>query len=521
VTALVLLLGPCLAQATTIVQIENSKPGTRGWQLSNPALHREIEGYASLTSVNRGHRLELFVNTIDSEYTIEVFRMGWYGGLGARRVMGPIRRPGRRQPAPTFDPVTGLIECRWTDPDILTIPREWVSGVYLARLTTGTTRRQTYVIFVVRDDERASDYLFQSSVTTFQAYNSWGGTSLYDENSTGGRRAGAVSFNRPYAVSADPLRASGAGAGEFLTTLEENTRVMTRSPAAWEYNMVRWLEREGYDVTYATDIDTHANPTLLWSHRAFLVVGHDEYWSVEMRTTVEIARDAGVSLGFFASNVAYWQIRLEPSPITGDPYRTIVCAKGRRQDGQRRRVRADGHAVLDGHRWRDSPLNRPEDALIGVMYESDGVDGDLVVADASHWAFRGTGLRNGDRLEGLLGPEVDRIHDHTPPTTVRLAHSPYLYRPFGLFTRLLVRVAPRVLYSDMTVYTAASGAVVFATGSMQWSWGLDDFNAPALRPSRFNVMARRITRNVLARLVQGERGDVLGAAPIPMTRRSQ
>jgi hypothetical protein len=129
------------------------------------------------------------------------------------------------------------------------------------------------------------------------------------------------------------------------------------------------------------------------------------------------------------------------------------------------------------------------------MYAADPVDADIVVSDASHWVFAGTGLRNGDALPGLLGYEVDAIYGHGPASLERLAHS-----PFGDGGD---RNAPKTRYADMTIYTADSGALVFATGSVQWSWGLDGYNTPGWHTPRVNEAAQRITRTVIARMLQG------------------
>src|SRR5436190_14266315 len=181
------------------IQIENQKPSSADWELTNPALEREIEGYASATSVNRGGTIDLFVNTRDPRYAIEVFRMGWYNRRGARRVAGPLDEPGVAQEMPLPDPATGLVECRWKNP--VRIPTkdddgDWTTGVYLARLTARPSGKQSFVVFVVRDDERSPALLFQSSVTTFAAYNNWGGKSLYAFNSQNAP-ARKVSFDRP------------------------------------------------------------------------------------------------------------------------------------------------------------------------------------------------------------------------------------------------------------------------------------------------------------------------------------
>jgi len=468
---------------TNPIIVENQQPGTTDWQLTNPATEHEIEGYASLTSVNRGSQISLFVNTQAPNYTIEIFRMGWYGGLGARRMMEPIQRSGIKQPPPIEDEDSGLVECNWQDPYVLRIPDSpsdptaWTSGFYLAKLTAEKTGKQSYIIFVVRDDSRPSDFLVQSSVTTYQAYNNWGHKSLYRWNSQR-IQAYKVSFNRPYGKSPNPAAAYGVGAGEFLTNFQPYKKV---SSAGWEYNLVRWLEREGYDVTYATNIDTHANRKLLESHQAFLSMGHDEYWSLKMRENVEAARDKGVSLGFFGANTCYWQIRLDLSPITKAPYRTIIAYK-------EQAARDPYHDYRNTTQWRESPVNRPEDALVGVMYENTPVDSDIVIDDAPDWMLAGTKLQKGSVLLGLLGYEVDRMYGNAPPNTIRVAHSPYAYKG-------------RTPYSDMTVYTAPSGATVFATGSMQWSWALDDYNAPQVRSPRSNLAAQQLTRNVLARMV--------------------
>jgi hypothetical protein len=503
--------------------LENQKPGTTDWELTNPAIKREIEGYASLTSVNRGESIKLFVNTNDPNYTIDIFRMGWYNGLGGRRMNDPIIRKGIRQKPPQEDEASGLIECHWQDPYILQIPDrtdEWTSGIYLAKLTGSKTGKQSYIIFVVRDDDRKSDLLFQSSVTTFQAYNNWGYKSLYRWNSRG-KQAYKVSFNRPYGMSPNRKAAYGIGAGEFLTNFQPKRRTAS---AGWEYNMLRWLEKEGYDVTYATNIDTHFNSRLLLSHQAFLSVGHDEYWSRDMRENIEKARDKGVSIGFFGSNICYWQIRLEPSRITGEVNRTVVAYKemadldpmggliqevggvnvpvkiaaagelnygiGKAELGET--ATYNKLPVLDSlvtTRWRDRAIGRPEDSLIGVMYETFQVNSDIVIAEsAPDWLLEKTDLKQGDKLPGLLGYEVDRMFGNAPKNIVRVAHSPY---PYGGGTR----------YADMTVYTADSGAKVFATGSMQWIWGLDDYNAPQLRSPVLNSGAQQITRNVLAKLL--------------------
>lgn len=490
-----------LLAAATAIAAENQRPGTVDWEITNPALHQEIEGYASRTSVNAGDPIELFVNTGASRYTIDVFRMGWYSGAGARRVAGPIVRQGRRQEMPPADPATGLVECRWQDPytlDTRDAAGPWPSGIYLARLTitgeTGARRlppadaQQSLIVFVVRDDSRAAALLFQSSVTTFAAYNNWGGKSLYAFNS-GNAPARKVSFDRPYAVNPYGVRLDGAG--DFLRR--------------WEYNAVRFLEREGYDVSYSTDIDTHERPIAADGAprpRVFLSVGHDEYWSSAMRSHVEAARDRGVHLAFLGADVCYWQIRFEAS-AAGAADRTIVAYKEAAGDLDPLALdrRPQNDRLITG-RWRDRPISRPEERFVGVMYTADPVDGDIVVSRAEHWAFAGTGVKNGDALRGLLGYEVDAMFGGGPSTIERLAHSPFVD----------AGKAGQVRFADMTMYTASGGALVFASGSMQWNWGLDDYNAPGWHTPRANAIAQRTTRNVLDRMLRTEAHGSLPAS---------
>jgi len=491
-----------LAIAITTVA-ENQKPGTPDWELTDPAEAREIEGYASATSVNGGDPIELFVHTTAARYVIDVFRMGWYGGAGARRVAGPIERAGIAQAVPAPDAVTGLVECDWRDPYRLETgdaAGAWTTGVYLARLTMlpgargGGPRKQSFIVFVVRDDAREAAVVFQSSVTTFAAYNNWGGKSLYDFNS-GAAPARKVSFNRPYAVNPYGVRLDGAS--DFLRR--------------WEYNAVRFLEREGYDLTYLTDVDTHQRDVPAGA-RIFLSVGHDEYWSWAMREHVEAARNRGVHLAFLGADACFWQIRFEPDP-RGAPDRTIVAYKEAAGDLDPLAIDREpqNNRLITG-RWRDRPTSRPEERLIGVMYAADPVDADIIVSNASHWVFAGTGLRNGDALRGLLGYEVDASYGGGPATLEHLAHSPFVDRGGPAEKTAETR------HADMTIYTAASGALVFATGSIQWSWGLDGYNAPAWHTLRVSEAAQRITRNVLGRMLQGAarpRGQS-GARPSPI-----
>lgn len=556
--------------------IENERSGTSSWKIDNPATKREIEGYASHTSINKGEYINLFVNTASENFSLEVFRIGWYKGLGGRSVTEPIVLEGTVQETVLPDNNTGLVECDWSNPYKLCTDHTWPTGIYVAKLQENSFHKQSYILFVVRNDENEPDILFQLPVTTYQAYNYWGGKSLYDWGSgslehwgsVSGKRASHVSFNRPYACSNNKKAAFGMGAGEFFTNVQPTTtHDLPISSAGWDYNMVRWLEKNEYNVGYITNIDTHTNSKLLRRSKIFMSHGHDEYWSCEMRNNVEETLKSGTNLTFFSSNTVFWQIRIEPSMVSNAPNRTIACYKDVSLDPKKNSATTVN--------FRDNPINNPESKLIGVQHFMDPVDGDIIISNSSHWVFEGLNVKNGDRLNGLLGYEIDGITEYSPKNITILATSPgknllennYMYAGKIMFQRigrkinsilvhklkfpktliksayiiailailmvagLIVKTggksgvfalvvcltmigAALVLWflqnlkalnnrivkngdSHMTFYQTEKGAKVFATGSMQWSWGLDDYNAPELRSSRASGKAEIITHNVL------------------------
>jgi hypothetical protein len=527
----------CAANSSpfNLIQRENRQPGTTAWQLTNPADNRQIEGYASLTSVPVGGNIDLFVNTQDSRYTLTVFRMGWYGGKGGRKVLGPQTLAGVQQVTPTVDPTNELIECNWTNPFRIHVPTSWVSGVYLVKLHGLNSGKESYIIFTVRDSRRA-DLVFQQSVTTYQAYNGWLGQSLYTFNTKDGKQVDRVSFDRPYAAGNPP---QGAGAGDFLGTI---------APVSIEYSLVRWLEREGYDVTYITNIDTHEDVGRLLRGKGFLSVGHDEYWSHDMKAHIIQARDSGVGLGFFSANYAFWPIDLQPGS-SGAPNRTIsVALDNRCSDGSTTtatQCASDGDCAAGQHcaiktcnfacLTDTSGTSQTEQALVGGMWDPGHLidaryGADIVVtsdAQLDHWVFANTGLRVGDVLPGLIGVEWNSTRDDFPkPNGLQLllhTQVPHFgwpgptaggyslgsdfdgkdfdgwYKkyqasgqldtvchkdpvgPYGLVPTEDFCSNPWPDWPDqrydwgMTIYQASSGAWVFNAATMEWGWGLDDY----------------------------------------------
>jgi hypothetical protein len=277
----------------SLVEKENQQPGTLDWMLTRTGVDLvsrfrcpRIEGFGSRMSVLSGDTLEIKVSANPpTDCTLDLYRMGYYGGTGARHVasFGPF--PVDTQPDPPSGPER-IRECRWDSAVAFTIPDYWISGVYLGKLTTDPEGWQSYLIFIVRD-RRPADFLFQCSTHTWQAYNRWPGHfSLYDDGDKEwywgpGVR---VSYDRPFARYCQIFDAPlSTGSGEFLL---------------WEFPLAYWMEREGYDVTYSTNVDTHADPVALLRSRTFLSVGHDEYWSPEMYENVKAAIEGGRQRGF-------------------------------------------------------------------------------------------------------------------------------------------------------------------------------------------------------------------------------
>jgi N,N-dimethylformamidase beta subunit-like protein len=465
---------PIVARAVdNPIVTENQQPGSAawriGWFVSDDATG-QIKGYASATSVSHGQTITLYVTVNPAQlYTLDIYRIGWYGGLGGRLRLHQSGLQGFRQQACQPDSTTGLIACHWTPSFTLTIPTDWTSGAYLALLTNSMSF-QNYIPFVVKDGRPAA-YVYQEPVNTSEAYNNYPndgltGKSLYAYNSygtytvAGDQRAVKVSFDRPFTRD---------GSGLFLT---------------FDVQLVRWLEQSGFDVTYTTDVDIHANGAALLQSKALVVAGHDEYWSKDMYDAVQAARDAGVSLAFLGADAVSWQVRYEASS-DGVPNRVIVCYKDAGIDP----VQGPTTTV----RWRSAFLNRPEQVLAGVQSEGQvawGNNAGYVVTNSSSWVYAGTGLKDGDVLPGIVGYEMDRLMPAYPPPSsanqTLLSWSPY------------INGNGSSNYSNSSIYQAPSGAWVFASGTLSWSWGLDPWDQNVGDPR-----IRKMTANILNAFVLG------------------
>jgi N,N-dimethylformamidase beta subunit-like protein len=490
------------AQSNPIV-IENQQLGTSQWLIpwgsaANDAAG-QVKGYASAPSVNKGETITFNISTNPAQtYTIDVYRMGWYQGLGGRLMqhVGPLA--GVPQPTCPTDASTGMIECNWAPAYILDTQTSWTSGVYLA-LLTNAAGFENYIMFVVRDDSRVAPLLYQQPVTTYQAYNDYPsdgatGKSLYTFNSygaktvTGGLNAAKVSFDRPY-----------LGDG---TARDWGNSVMT-----WEIAFIRWMEQSGYDVTYSTDVDTHANGSRLLNYSGILSVGHDEYWSKPTYDAFVAARDAGVNLGFFGGDTADWQVRYEPSS-SGVANRVVVCYRNATID-------PITDPSLKTVEWQDPLLGRPAQTIVGIEYTNQvlwhpAYSGNYpyVVTNAGNWVYGGTGFKNGDSVPGIVGYEADRWFSVKYPqpnavsgTYTLLSHSPFMSN------------GGSADYSNSSIYQAPSGAWVFGAGTHSWSWGLDSFDGYNTADPRI----RQTTANILDRFANPKSDFTIAVSPASRT----
>jgi hypothetical protein len=413
-----------------------------------------IKGFASVTSVAPGEAVDFHV-TVDppQRFTVDVHRIGHYAGHGAAKAVTSPRLSGIAQPPPLVADRT--VSCHhWWLSWRLHIPAHWSVGAYVAVLTTADGRHRSHIPFTVRDD-RPADLLLVLPEFTWQAHNLYPedgrtGASLHHARDEGGLlgEAGAatvVSFDRPYAGTGLPLHLGHA------------------------YDVIRWAERYGYDLAYASAADLHSGRVDPVRYRGLVFPGPDAYWSVPMRRAVEAARDRGTSLVFLSARTMYWQIETAAS-ASGAPHRLLIC----------RRRRGPGRSAL----WREA--ERAEQQVLGIQYGGPVPEPHpLVVRNADHWLWEATGAGEGDELPGMVAVAADRYFPRAPlPEHCRrvlLAHSPY--RDDRGVRR----------HQETSLYRAPSGALVFAAGTSAWSPALD-------RPGHVDPRVQRATANLLDRI---------------------
>jgi len=482
----------CMAPKNPI-ETENCLPGNppSQWYIQG-AGSSNIRGFTTDISVNVGQTVFFKISTNALSWRIDIYRLGYYQGNGARFItsVSPSVSLPQVQPPCLTDSSTGLTDCgNWVTSASWAVPSTATSGIYFARLIRLDTGEASPSIFVVRNDSSHSDILVQTSDETWHAYNEYGGSSLYV-----GNVHHKVSYNRPFTVS------------------NGNTWLFTS-----EVPMIRWLEANGYDLSYFTGVDTDRNGALIKQHRIFMSVAHDEYWSGGQRANVEAARAAGVNLTFFSGNEVFFKTRWEPSiDGTSTPYRTLVCYKETFDNA----VTDPADPPIWTGIWQDGRFSppadggRPENALTGTK---TGVSAppnppsypiNVPQADGRMRFWRNTSMATlgpgqvGTLPTGVLGYEWDEDADNgfRPPGLIRLSTTTESVSNYLTFDPS----PPPGTYSfpsgtathHLTMYRAPSGVLVFGAGTIQWSWGLDATHDLSGTPTDVNM--QQATVNILA-----------------------
>ena len=405
---------------------ESAKAGVDWWYpLPGTGPPHNAEGYASEVSLFPGQVLHLHVSVRPAgPYQVQFYRLGWYRGKGGR-LLACIPRCSKRslhgdpQPISSPEPESGMLRLNWKVTSTFRIPSDWVTGYYIARLVHSAGA--SMIPFFVRQ-QQPSRILIVSAINTEQAYNAWGGKSLYDFNSTNKKPATRVSFDRPYT-------------------------------GAWYYDMplVRYLETlPGLDISYASDVDIDRNPAELLRHKLVIVVGHDEYWSRRMRDAYEAARDKGVNLAFFGGDYGDWQIRYE------DNERTIVEYRDSTTD-------PDPDLAEKTINFAKLSPPRPQCQILGTQFEAGPSEPQpkefkINAAAISDSWFQGTGFKAG-QVFNAYGDEADWA-------------APAGCLPYATTTFFSSTIRPD--YAPAIRYRTPSGSTVFAAGSYALSFGTKD-----------------------------------------------
>ncbi len=457
------------------VQQENLQCGTQDWLLTRTRVDESgircpwVEGYCSRPSYLAGEQIQVHVSASPgAKVGLDVYRMGFYGGAGGcwKRSFDPV--PVQSQPMSEVGK-NRVQMCEWKSTFEWTIPDDWLSGVYIGKLTESNEGLQSYVIFIIRD-ERQSDLLYHCSDNTWQAYNRWPSKySLYDsaENEWHWGPNTRVSYQRPYGKYRQIMDAPlSLGSGEFFL---------------WEFPMVYWLESEGLDVSYQSNTDTHNSPDRLLKARGLLSTGHDEYWTLRMFRNVQRAVQKGVSVGFFSGNAVCGRVEWNPGELSFERVGVFGPPGGTREFVQMQKLKHE----------------RPyANELIGAHSTGPVTGGaDWICSDPKHWVYENTGMKAGERIPGLIGWEWHGDPADIPGLEI-VATGPTQSSPGqlngGIYTA--------------TVYPGPKRNIVFNAATCWWADGLSEppgYVRPAVytKPQGPDLRVQQITRNVIHEMV--------------------
>ncbi len=506
-SVLVLLPGaatPAQAQScANPIVCENELPGTpqSTWDVSSYSTN--IQGFSDPFSVNIGNSINFKIESPASNYNIDIYRMGYYGGDGARLItsLTPNISVSQSQPACNTNTVTGLVDCgNWGISATWNVPVTAVSGVYFARIYYSGGANQ--IPFVVTDNSSHSDVLFMTSDETWQAYNDSGGYSVYSGNATGSPwccsaqnpgRAVQVSYNRPWATRYDNI--SGGNGEDFFFYAE--------------FPMIQFLEKNGYDVSYVSQIDVAQSgaASMIEQHKMLVNAGHSEYWDAGDMSNITAARNAGVNIALFTGNTAWWKTRWANSQYNNEPYRTMITYKESLDNT--RSDPADPPTWTGA--WRDMRFSppgdaSPENALTGQLWLVNCCS----YADTVSSAYSKLQLWKNTAVASLgsgqtytmpsetLGYEWDSDVDNG-------------FRPAGeidmsrtcesgvqeILATVNEQFVSGTACNSLTLYRASSGALVFDAGTVQWAWGLESDHDGDSQPAPDPVM-QQATVNLFA-----------------------
>ncbi len=476
--------------AQPTVAAENRLPGTTAWRLPGPAAdvgglaRGDVNGYVARQALGAGQTERIYVSAPGSATVrIRIFRMGWYGGKGGREVLtsGGLRVARQRRCAHSF--TTGLTECDWHPTLSFMIPPALPTGVYVVRMTARTGQGDCLFVVLATHPQ---PLLAQLPTSTYEAYNAWGGDSLYPGGAdrvrvTGTTQGVEVSYDRPYA--------SVTGAGQFF---------------ARDVAMVRFLERYGYPVSYTTSESVDEDPGELAGHRAVIDFGHSEYWSERQADAFAQARNRGTDLLFLGSDTMAWRVRYarasRAASQAGERDHTIIAYKEFAvldpDHAEPTGAFPSGGAALTGSAYLGCITPRvrglgPPAYLYSPWSAQPGLK--------PSWLFAHTGVKPSTRIPGIVGYEVDTRTPASPRGTevIGSGATPCMGTEAG-------EPSPgRAGAAETTMYTARSGALVFTTGTLGWELGLEPVRSASPDvPAAPNAHLVAMTRNLLAHVLR-------------------
>ena len=466
---------------------ENRRAGTTAWRLPGPAADvgglrsGDVTGYVAEQAIAPGQTQRIYVSAPGSRSVrLAIYRIGWYDGAGGREVLSSRALPLVAQPPCTHLASTGLTACAWHATLTFTVPPALPSGVYIVRMSARSGRSDCLFVVLASHPQ---PLLAQLPTSTYEAYNAWGGDSLYP----GGEPVGVTGTTQGVEVSYDRPYDSVTGAGQFF---------------ARDVAMVRFLERYSYPVSYTTSESVDAEPAQLSGHRALVDFGHSEYWSQGQADAFERARDAGTSLLFFGSDTMAWRVRYARAREAGERAHTIVSYKE--------------HGALDPDRGQPTgPFPGGGAALTGSAYVGCITPRVAQPGPPTYryyswtpapalepsWLFTGTGVGETTRIPGIVGWEPDQRTAATPPGTRLIGSGAVTCMPAAPGEPA---PGPGQNVAETTIYTARSGAIVFNTGTLGWELGLEPVpDASPDAPTSPDPRVVRMTRNLLAHVLAG------------------